>query len=505
MTAVAEPVLRSPLSSRRPVAAHRALLWTSVVMGVFAAVVSATGSWIPSLWGDEAASVLSAMRPPESLVAMLGHVDAVHGAYYFGLQLWVDLFGAEPFAVRLPSAIAVGVAGGAVTWICGRFGSLRFAIVAGLLAAILPRLTYAGEEARAYAFDAALATLLCVVVVEIMRRDAPSRRWWVAYAAVLAVGIYTFLYLALMVVVVGVALALDPRSRSQLRRWAVASGAAVLAASPVIVLAFLQRKQIAFLEHRDRVTFSAVLVKMWFGALPFAVLAWALILLAIVGLVIHSRRGRGIGGSLEILALLWLVLPMGILIAANPITAIYTPRYGTFSAPAAAILMACGVRQLARQRWAAALAVAAAVLIAAPIWVGQREPWAKNKSDWNDIAATVATHARPGDAIVFDDSVRPSRRPRLALDTNPDEFQAVTDATLKTSYADSSSWHSSDYSVAEAAAMGRFVDVKRVWVVEYMTKGEANTYGIADLEALGFQQVDEVRLHSTMVLLFTRP
>src|SRR5690349_3756517 len=106
MTAVAEPVLRSPLSSRRPVAAHRALLWTSVVMGVFAAVVSATGSWIPSLWGDEAASVLSAMRPPESLVAMLGHVDAVHGAYYFGLQLWVDLFGAEPFAVRLPSAIA---------------------------------------------------------------------------------------------------------------------------------------------------------------------------------------------------------------------------------------------------------------------------------------------------------------------------------------------------------------------------------------------------------------
>ena len=505
MTAVAEPVLRAPLRSPRPVADLRPLAWAAVLAGLFATAVSVVGSWIPSLWGDEAASVLSALRPPESLLAMLGHVDAVHGAYYFGLQAWVAVFGSEPFTVRFPSAVAVGVAAAAVTWLCGRFGSLRFALLAGLFAAILPRMTYAGEEARAYAFDAAIAALLCVVVVEIMRQDAPSRRWWVAYGAVLAIGIYTFLYLALMILVIGVALALDPRSRSQLRRWAVSSGIAILAASPVIVLALLQRQQIAFLEHRDRVTPSGVLVKMWFGDLPFAIIAWALILIAVVGLVMRGRRGRSVGGSLELLALLWLILPMGLLIVAGPITAIYTPRYGTFSAPAAAILMACGVRQLARNRWAAALVVAAAVVAAAPVWAAQREPFAKNRSDWNVIASTIDAHARPGDAIVFDDSVRPSRRPRLALDTDPDEFQVVTDATIKTPYTDSSSWHSSDYTVAEAAALGRFSGVERVWVVEYMTGGEPHTYGVDDLEALGYQQTDEIRLHSSAVLLFTRP
>src|SRR5690242_10780983 len=103
MTAVAEPVLRAPLRSPRPVGALRPLAWAAAIVGLFATVVSVTGSWIPSLWGDEAASVLSALRPPESLVAMLGYVDAVHGAYYFGLQAWVALFGAEPFAVRFPS------------------------------------------------------------------------------------------------------------------------------------------------------------------------------------------------------------------------------------------------------------------------------------------------------------------------------------------------------------------------------------------------------------------
>lgn len=505
MTTFVAPVLRETMALRAPVDEDRPLRWAAVAIAFIAAAISATGSWIPSLWGDEAASVLSAMRPPESLVAMLGHVDAVHGVYYFGLQLWVDLFGAEPFAVRLPSAIAVGFAAGAVTWIAGRFGSLRFAVVAGMLAAILPRLTYAGEEARAYAFDAALATLLCVVVVEIMRRDAPSRRRWVAYAVVLTVGIYVFLYLALMIVVIGLALLIDPRARSQLTRWAIASAAALVAASPVILLAIAQRQQIAFLEHRDRVTPRAILVSMWFGAVPFAILAWALILIAVIGLVRRSAAPHRIGGSLEVLALLWLVVPMGILIAAHPVIAVYTPRYGTLSAPAAALLMACGVRRLARPRWAAASALALVVVLATPVWVGQREPWAKNRSDWNDIAATIDTMARPGDGIVFDDSVRPSRRPRLAMDTDPEEFAAVSDLTLKTSYADRASWHSSDYTVAEAAGLGRFSGVDRVWVVEYVRGGQEGTYGIADLEALGYRQADSIRLHSSVVLLFTRP
>src|SRR6185312_5693405 len=72
----------------------------AVSLGLITTVIVAIGSWIPSLWGDEAASVLSAERPLPSLFRMLGHVDAVHGTYYFLLHFWVALFGASPFSVR---------------------------------------------------------------------------------------------------------------------------------------------------------------------------------------------------------------------------------------------------------------------------------------------------------------------------------------------------------------------------------------------------------------------
>ena len=506
-----------PASARRaPAADPRRLGVAAALIGAFAAAVSAIGSWIPSLWGDEAASVLSALRPGESLLTMLTHVDAVHGAYYLGLHAWVHLFGSSPFVIRLPSAFAIAVCAAAVTWLCGRFESLGFAVLAGTLTAILPRLTYAGEEARGYAFAAALAAGLWIVVVELLRRPARSRRWWVLYAVVLALGIYVFLYLALLTLAVGLALALDERGRRQLKRWLIASAGAALAASPVAVLAVSQRQQIAFLAHRDVVTPNSILVKMWFSAWPFAVVAWSLIALAIVGWVRRRlrqrRQGERSGLDLETVALAWLVVPTGILLAASPFAAGFTPRYGTFAAPAAAILIALGVWRLGDLRFGAgvprnalaALAVVAVLLSAMPVWAAQRTPWAKNKSDWNDIAATIHHDARQGDAIVFDDSVRPSRRPRLALDTDPAAFAGIADVTLETSYADSTSWHSSVYSVAEAARLGRFADVSRVWVVEYARNGETDSTAIGDLESLGYEQAERITLHSSVVLLYTR-
>lgn len=505
------------MSSRGAAGADaRRLGAAAALVGVFAAAVSMAGSWIPSLWGDEAASVLSALRPGESLLTMLTHVDAVHGAYYLGLHAWVNLFGASPFVVRLPSALAVGVCAAGVTWLCGRFGPPGPAVLAGAVTAVLPRLTYAGEEARSYAFAAALATMLWVVVVEMLRRPAPRRRWWVLYAVLLALGVYVFLYLVLVTLAVGVALAADRRGRRQLGRWLIASASAVALASPVIVLAVGQRQQIAFLEHRDVLTPNMVLVKMWFTAWPFALVAWALIAVAVVAWVRRRlrmrRQGTPAGLDLETVAVAWLAVPTGILLAASPFVAGYTPRYGTFAAPAAGVLVAIGVWRLGDLRFfarvpraaLAGVAVAALIACALPVWAAQRTPWAKNKSDWNDIAATIGHDAQPGDAIVFDDSVRPSRRPRLALDTDPAAFAGLTDVTLETSYADSTSWHSSAYSVPEAARLGRFDGVTRVWLVEYARNGDADSDAVPDLEALGYRQADRITLHSSVVLLFER-
>ncbi|HWD63450.1 MAG TPA: glycosyltransferase family 39 protein [Humibacter sp.] len=492
--------------------ARRRLWVISLVVGVTASVVSLIGSWIPSLWGDEAASVLSAQRPLGSLFMMLGHVDAVHGFYYLGLHFWVGVAGSSPFAVRLPSAIAVGVAAAAVSWLCGRLGSTRLAVLAGAIAVVLPRLTYAGEEARAYAFDAGIAAVLCVIVAEVVLRHGRSIGLWVAYGLVLTLGIYSFLYVGLMALAAGVFVLATPSARRHLRGWAIATGAAVLGSTPLLVFAFLERNQVSYLHHRVEVTPSSVLVQMWFGAVPFAIVAWALIAVAIVVPVVKAVRRRLAGTtmagqghpSVVVLAACWLFIPVGLLIMSSPLIAGYTARYGTFAAPAAAVLMACGIEAIGKRVWMRVAAAAVVVATALPVWVGQRAAYAMNESDWNEIASTVHAKAQQSDGIVFDEAVRPSRRTRLAMDTDPAAFDAVKDVTLSSPYADNPTWHDDTYTVTQAADLGHFSGIDRVWVVEYSTGAHTDTWGISSLEALGYHRTIAYTEHRSIVYLFTR-
>lgn len=78
------------------------------LIGSVATIVTAAGSWIPSLWGDEATSAMSSERSIPSLFRMLGSVDAVHDSYYLFLHFWIGACRSSPFSVRLPAAIAVG-------------------------------------------------------------------------------------------------------------------------------------------------------------------------------------------------------------------------------------------------------------------------------------------------------------------------------------------------------------------------------------------------------------
>ena len=96
MTLLVEPDIRAgrPLRAVRP--------WTiALTLGLAATVLCAACSWVPSLWGDEAATLLSAKRPVGSLLGMLTHVDAVHGLYYLVIHGWIRLAGESPFALRL--------------------------------------------------------------------------------------------------------------------------------------------------------------------------------------------------------------------------------------------------------------------------------------------------------------------------------------------------------------------------------------------------------------------
>lgn len=505
--------LESRLPETAPLAAdsgrltlRRRLTIIAGCAGLLAFTIDLIGSWIPSLWGDEAASLLSAERPLPTLFAMLGHVDAVHGLYYLLLHFWVNVAGTSPFAIRLPSAVAVGIAVAAITWMCGRLHSIRLAVLAGVVGAVLPRLTYAGEEARAYAFDAAICAVLFAIVAEIVLARDRRPRLWIAYGVLLALGTYMFLYDLLTAVAVGVFLLLSRASRRTLGRWAIATGSAALVTSPLLFFALAERAQVAYLAHRTEVTAQSILQNMWFGSAPFAIVAWTCILIACVALVV--RQVRPTTGErrpdVVLLALCWLVVPVGVLIASIPFVAGFTARYATFAAPAAAVLIAAGIEAMISRTRLAVLLTGVVVLAAVPVWAAQRGPYAMNESDWNQIASFVQTNARSGDGIVFDEAVRPSRRTRLAMDTDPAAFSAVKDLTLDHAYPQNTTWHDTAYSVEEAASLGRFDGVDRVWVVEYSTGSHTDSWGISSLDALGYHVASRHTEHRSVIYLFTK-
>ena len=73
---------------------------------------------------------------------MLGNIDAVHGLYYLVMHGWYAVFPATEFWSRLPSSLAVGVAAAGVVVLGYQTASLRVAVTAGLVFAILPRITW---------------------------------------------------------------------------------------------------------------------------------------------------------------------------------------------------------------------------------------------------------------------------------------------------------------------------------------------------------------------------
>jgi mannosyltransferase len=302
------------------------------------------------------------------------------------------------------------------------------------------------------------------------------------------------------------------RPRPRLRRWARAAGLALVFSIPILVLGYRERRQISFLERRHYATADHVLTKQWFGYPLPAVVAWMLVVCAIAWVVYAARRHPpGAAGrvSLTVLATVWLVLPTAaLLIVDATIAPVYNVRYLSFGTPAVAILIALGISAAAgvvALRWRAMTAVAmlaALVVLSAPAYVGQRTPWAKDGgSDLRGVADYVRAHATAGDAVVFDQSTKPSRDPRLALDLYPDAFAGLRDVTLAASYAGRARLWDRTVPLAEAAASA--MQSPDIWAVE-LTRGSAVPADVALLEDFGYEVASAHVIHRSTVYLLVR-
>lgn len=472
------------------------------VVGLLAGVI---GSWIPSFWGDEAASIMSASRTWPELWRMLQTVDGVHGAYYAFLHVWIGLFGASEFAVRLPSAIAAGFLAAGTAVLAGRLGGRRLALAAGLVAALLPRTAVMAAEARSYAIGSAIAVWLTVLLLALLGRRRP---WWLwaAYAAGTAVSIYVFLYLALLLVVHGAFVLLF--HRRILWRWLTAATAGVLLALPMVLVASAERNQIGFLADRDYITPLNVLALQWFDP----VTAWPCLALIAIGAIaaVRGRRQDPGGFRLSTLTLLWLVLPTAaVLIGSTLIAPMYTVRYLSFCTPAAAILVSMGVLTAAgwiARRTPLAAATATGILLAVvlaafvPNLLVLRGPYAKDGSDWREAAAYLHAHAAPGDAVVYDDRPKDSEKPRLITAIHPADLAGLRDPALLASFRTQSGlWDRTRPNDALTAA-----DLTPgVWALERGPDPE-HSPDVLHLESLGYRILSSHRINVTTVLRLER-
>ncbi|WP_104084153.1 glycosyltransferase family 39 protein [Cryobacterium sp. Y11] len=491
-------------------------------MGLVAFVVSVAWSWQPSHWGDEAASVMSAERSIASLFGMLGNIDAVHGAYYLFLHGWIDLFGATELSTRLPSAIAIGVAAAGTVVLAEKFVPRRVSVGAGLIFAILPRVTYMGSEARSAAIATAMGVWLTVLLVHAVRsRTASHRRQialWGGYAVLLAAGMYVFLYLALLLPVHAVAVLALARQHplrqptaqlwQSLVFWLGASMLGLLLAVPILLTGAAQREQIAFIGRRPRVTVLEAAVMQWFDTVPVAIMAWSLIIVAILAVFLrrrgtHRRAGLPSRSALCIFVA-WMVLPSGILLIGTAlVTPMYSLRYLSICAPAVGIVIAVGVSALANN-WLRAVSIALIVAAILPAYAVQRGDYGKNEgSDWRQAAAVLAAAARPGDGVVFDQSVRPSRIPRLAMHLYPAAFAGLQDVTLTRSYGDTAwLW---DEVAPLTDVLPAVANLNTVWLLQYFGSAEwKKQTDVHTLQLQGFRVEHTTLVNRTIIIEMTR-
>ena len=402
-------------------------------IAVLAAVVSAAWACRPSLWFDEGATISAAAnRTLPELWRLLGHIDAVHGLYYLVMHGWFAIFPPTEFWSRLPSALAVGAAAAGVTVFTRQFTTRVTAVCAGVVFAILPRITWAGMEARSYAFAVAAAIWLTVLLVAAVRRN--RARFWVGYALGLAVSILLSLNLVLLVTVHAIALPLlapGGARKSPAIRWAVASAAAVGLTTPFLAFAHGQVFQVNWIFPVSwHYAFDIVLRQYFDHSVPFAVLTAVLIVAAIAARLRGMPAPAGETRGLLLLCAARVVIPTGLVVVYSAVVEpIYFPRYLILTTPAVAVIIAVCIVTIARKPWPIAGMVLLFAVAAVPNYLFvQRWPYAKEGWDYSQVADLIGSHAAPGDCLMVDNTVGWRPGPvRALLSTRPGAFRSLID------------------------------------------------------------------------------
>lgn len=500
---------------------RRGTLPDPLAVAVLAAVVSGAAANRPSLWYDEGATIsAAASRSLPQLWRLLGHIDAVHGLYYVLMHGWFAMFPPTEFWSRIPSCLAVGAAAAGVVVFTKQFSTRMTAVCAGVVFAILPRMTWAGIETRSYAFSAAAAVWLTALLVAAIRR---SRWWlWLLYTLGLMVSVLLNVYLVLLVPAYAAMMPVIGRRKPVVIWWAITSAGAVGILTPFLLFAHGQVFQVGWISRLNWHNVIDVVQHQYFeNSVPFGILAgMVLVVAAITARRTGSSDCGGHTRQLVLVCVAWCVVPTAITLIYSALgEPVYYARYLTFTAPAMAVVLAVCIVTFARKRWAVATVVMMLAGAAATNYLfSQRTTYAKESWDYSQVADLISAHAQPGDCLLVDNTVRWAPGPiRALLATRPAAFARLAD--IERGAPGPEFGHLWDGHVAVWLALPRLDKCTTVWTISSRDKtlpgrqtgrslppgpllGHAPVYQFAG--ELGFRIVERWQFHRTQVVESTR-
>lgn len=463
----------------------RALFW---MVCASAFLVFIAGSWVPSYWYDEAATLQLARLSIPDMFAFVGQRDAVHVAYALLMHGWIGIFGESELSARMPSVLASALATGGIMLLVRRLGGARGpAVFAAVLFALLPRTLIQAIEARSYAIAVALLVAAALLAV----RSADRATWGarIGFTVTATAAIWCFAYAVLVLPALGLLMA--RRAVGMRRRMTIAVVSILpptLLALPLLLTITGQRGQVAWLEAQ-LVNPYTVGVESFFGWSAW--LAGGVIALLVAGAVRRSLRWNGDTVALVV----WLVLPAAALILVGAVSQpLFAPRYLAISTPPLAVLCALAVRG-----WSSRALVAAGlawVIAATPIGVSSRMPAAKPSGiDLRAVAMIIHDGGRSGDGFLLGADGTGALRPRVALAAYPDAFRGMKDLALAQSYVETGTY----WDAVRMPSAAELAAVPRVWTA---TRGDDPFSAL--LERAGFTASSSTVVTGVEVALWTR-
>jgi cellulose synthase (UDP-forming) len=390
---------------------------TVVALGLRLALVN-----VQSLRLDESLTLQEARLPLGTMVRNLFTWDVHPPLYYTVLHAWVAIAGTSEIALRVPSVVFGTAAVPLVYFVARRLTTEHGAMFAAALGAASPFWIWHSDEARMYTLLLALSLAALLALFVACERN--RARYWVVYAVVTALSLYSHYFGALMLPVHVAWVVLQRPARLLVRRWLLAFAAALVPLIAWLVVMVLHDGVAGVAAINTGVVAAPQdhsLLGVVYGIFLFLLVylvgygqalghgagilgivsrvvagSWPLVAVASV---VSRRIGRWLRSRAAYFLGFWIVFLLTTVYLLNLWKGnVWMQRYLIIVSPALFIVIGIG---LARAFRPVAIGLALTLLSLSVASVAENFDRGNPSSEnWRGVAAVVRHSARPGDAVV---------------------------------------------------------------------------------------------------------